>query len=114
MAAGAWKFWTEAKVKISLDSGTVGIDLATGPFRMLLFDAGASLTISATTITIQSEIAPGSNEVSGGLSLMIIFAAMLKLDCKIQFSITILNLFYGLLIILKLAKGKRKLKMMKF
>ena len=65
MAAGAWKFWTESKVKICLPDAT-GISLDTGPFRMLLFDAGASLTISATTITVQSEIAPGANEVSGG------------------------------------------------
>jgi len=65
MAAGAWNFWTESKVKLSGTSAS-GINLATGPFRMLLFDAGASASISAVAITIQSEIAPGSNEVSGG------------------------------------------------
>jgi len=65
MAAGAWKFWTEAKQKIGA-SDSLGIDLATGPFRMLLFDVTASATIATTTVTIQSEIAVGSSEVSGG------------------------------------------------
>ena len=62
MAAGAWKFWTESKVNI----GDATIDLATGPFRMLLFDATASATIATATITIQSEIATAASEVSGG------------------------------------------------
>jgi len=65
MAAGAWKFWTESKVRLSGTSASA-INLATGPFRMLLFDVTASATIATTTITIQSEIAVGSSEVSGG------------------------------------------------
>ncbi len=91
MAAGAWKFWTESKVKLC-NSDALGIDLATGPFRMLLFDVGASATISATTITIQSEISATTNEVSGGryvaggLSLSGVTWASSGTDAKFDFT----------------------------
>lgn len=62
MAAGAWKFFDNAKHYISNGN----INLSAGPFRMILYDVGASATIATSTITVQSEIAPGSNEVSGG------------------------------------------------